>query len=273
MSTVYFSSPARTASLAGGEKHRLWHMAHDITTGLLAVRKPWGQERMEELTGTAPPEGFSFQSWAIQMEDRLVNSAAAGITWRGVELNKHAFVANTAMAIGADPVKLAVRMYEQCDDHCWVEGPDRAWLAGIIGQGLESGVFAARFLNHGDGPLFLPTGWEDVRALLLAGDDEPVVLSYSGSGQFPGEPPAGWRPELDGDDDLLYDQWNHLGAAGRWRIGMDGLRAWRPWQRLAPDAWDGYRFVHGLSVLDLLADDYAERLDKALASTERTDDQ
>ncbi len=45
---------------------------------------------------------------------------------------------------------------------------------------------------------------------------------------------------------------------------MDALRVQRPWQRLDPDAWHNYRFVHGLSVLDLLADDYGERLDKAL---------
>jgi len=46
---------------------------------------------------------------------------------------------------------------------------------------------------------------------------------------------------------------------------MDALRAWRPWPRLDPAAWGEYRFVHGLSVFDLLADDHAERLDRLLA--------
>jgi hypothetical protein len=59
VTAVYFSSPSGTASLAGSEHQRLWHMIEDITAGLLAVRKPWGQERMKELTGTEAPEGHA----------------------------------------------------------------------------------------------------------------------------------------------------------------------------------------------------------------------
>jgi len=151
VSTVYFSSPSGTAGLHGIEHARLWHLVRDITTGILAVRRPGGgRERMEELTGIEAPEDFRAFQQSTVVEYRFVNHASPGITWRGEPLNMPAFVANTAIVAGSDPVRLAVRMIEQCDDHCWVEGPDRAWLAAIIGQGLDAGVFHARVLNYGD---------------------------------------------------------------------------------------------------------------------------
>jgi len=274
VSTICFGSASGTADLHGAEHARLWHLVKDIATGILAVRRPGGgRERMEELTGTAAPEDFgAFQEWATLMEYRFTSHAAEGITWRGQPLNMPAFVANTAIATGSDPVRLSVRIIEQCDDHCWVEGPDRAWLATIIARGLDAGVFRGRILNYGDGPLFRPAGWEDVSALLLSRADEPVVLSHAGSGQFASYPPAGWRPGRDGDGDA-GQEWHEMEKAGQWRAAMDALRAQRPWQRLDPAAWHDYRFVHGLSVLDLLADDYAARLDKAVTGTGATEGQ
>jgi hypothetical protein len=229
---------------------------------------------MEELTGAPAPEDDykAFQQWATSMEYRFTNHASPGITWRGQPLNIPAFVANTAMAAGSDPIRLAVRIIEQCDDHCWVEGPDRAWLAAIIGQGLDGGVFQRSIINYGDGPLFTPAGWDDVVALLLSRADEPVVLSYSGSGRFPDRPPAGWQLDRDGDE-RADERWHELGKAEQWQIALDALRVQRPWQRLDPEAWHNYRFVHQLTVFDLLADDYAERLDKALADVGKTEGQ
>ena len=142
---VYFSSPTGEASLSGREYHRLRSMLHDLATGILVVRSVQGRERIEELTGTEAPEGFSFQRWAIEMEDRLTGAYTPGVTWRGVELTKLGLVVNTALAAGGNPVRLAARIIAQVDDHCWVEGPDRAWLAGIITKGLETGMLATRF--------------------------------------------------------------------------------------------------------------------------------
>ena len=51
-----------------------------------------------------------------------------------------------------------------------------------------------------------------------------------------------------------------VGAAG-----LDGLRTWRPGARLSPATWAAVRFDHGLSVLDLMADDWIERLNDAAA--------
>jgi hypothetical protein len=88
-------------------------------------------------------------------------------------------------------------------------------------------------------------------------------MTYSVSGAFGGVPP-GWRPELDGSDDR-EEQWWATPAADRWAAGMDGLCTWRPGARLTPATWAAVRFDHGLSILDLMADDWVERLNNAAA--------
>jgi hypothetical protein len=243
-------------------------MLHDITVGIVNVPSISGRERMEELTGAEAPEvtgleDFArYRQWINRMEQRFATGAPGpGINWQGRELKKLGIVVNTALAIGGDPLKLAARLIAQVDDHCWVEGEDRAWLAGIIGLGLEAGVFADRFLSYGDNGLWEPSGWDDVTALLRACDDQPVVMSYSVSGSF-GSMPDRWRPDLDGSDDREH-QWGQLSKAERWQACVDDLRARRPGARLDPATWDDVRFDDCVSVFDLLADDYAERLAKA----------
>jgi hypothetical protein len=246
-------------------------MLHDLTTGIVNVPSASGRERMEELTGieapevTRPEDFAGYRRWTAGMEQRFAAGAPGpGITWQGRDLNKLGIVVNTALVIGGDPLKLAARLIAQADDHCWAEGEDRAWLAGIIERGLEAGVLAARFLSYGD-QLWEPSGWADVTALLRARDDQPVVMSCSASGSF-GSMPHRWRPGLDGSDDR-ESQWSELSHAQRWQASMDDLRARRPGARLDPSDWDDVRFDDSVSALDLLADDYADRLTRAVGGT------
>lgn len=276
MSSCDFTSPSGAASVSGREWHRLRQVLHKMTTGVLDSRNSFHQERLEELSGVRAPAWSgkagdgpdyyaAFQQWATSMEFRVTNDVTGDFSWRGMPLKKLGLVCNTAMILGGDPVRLAVRLIAQADgDGCWAEGADRAWLAGIIRGGLESGAFASREIAQlDDGARWFPTGWEDVAALLESRDDEPVVVTYSVSGAF-GGPPPGWRPDLDGSDDRM-DQWYATPAAERWAAGVDGLRTWRPGARLTPVTWADVRWDHGLSVLDLLADDWIERLNGAVA--------
>jgi hypothetical protein len=269
MSFLDFNSLDGEARVAGQEWHRLWGMLHDPTVGIVNVPSISGRERIEELTGTeapevAGPEDFPrYRRWIDSTEQRFTTGVPApGITWQGCDLKKLGIVVNTALAVGGDPLKLAARLVAQADDHSWAEGVDRAWLAGIIDRSLKAGVLATRFLSYGDSGLWEPTGWENVTALLRARDDQPVVMSYSVSGSF-GSMPDRWRPDLDGSDDR-EDQWGELGEAERWQACMDDLRARRPGARLDPATWDDVRFDDSVSALDLLSDDYMDRLTRAV---------
>jgi hypothetical protein len=209
----------------------------------------------------------------------------------GIELHSSNVDLNTALVAGSDPVRLAAKISGWCEVHCWVEGSDRAWLAGIIDQGLKTGIYrrGLRYAGDPDGPKdqWADQGWGQVLDLLRARDDEPVVLSYSVTGSFPNREIAGWepppmpedwRPDWASDEGLgdwrrmddserayhwrerALDGWYDLPDAEKWERAMDGLRRERPWARLSPDTLSEVFFHLPVSVYDLLAPDRDERV-------------
>jgi hypothetical protein len=129
---------------------------------------------------------------------------------------------NTALAIGSDPIRFCVRVHGQCECHGYVEGPNRAWLAGVIDEGLLTR--ALRYETQGYGK-----GWEDVARLLRVRDDCPVVMSYSVCDSFPP------RPE-DADDD-----WYDLPLEDRWGMAMADVRSINGLE-MKPENWSTIRF-------------------------------
>lgn len=137
---------------------------------------------------------------------------------------------NTAMVIGSDPVRLCARLHGQCEIHCWIDGPNRAWLAGIIEDGRENGIFRSGM------------GWEDVIELLRSRADDPAVCSYSVTDQFPNPYIAKWPHEQDG--------WYALGDETKWSLAMAELRKDRDLE-LKPDNWAQVRFGSGINAFQL----------------------
>jgi hypothetical protein len=80
---------------------------------------------------------------------------------------------NTVLAIGNNPLCLFARLHGQVELHAYVEGPHRSWLAGVIRDGLELGIY-----REG-------AGWDGVIELLEQANDAPVVTSYSITDPFP----------------------------------------------------------------------------------------
>jgi hypothetical protein len=143
---------------------------------------------------------------------------------------------NTLIASGSDPMILAARLHGQCEMHAYVVGRQREWLSGIIGRGLETGIFREEM------------GWEAVRALLRQRSDEPVVTSYSVCEQFPNSGVAregrAWCPTPGGEGDEWYD----LDAAQQWQLAWEGLLRSDPdrWLELGP-RWREYHFGPALT--------------------------
>ncbi len=264
MSRVYFHSPSGEAELWGGERAWLGLLVSDIALGFIGVHDC---DRMRQLIKPGDEllneRYYPRQSEQITWTDRLKMSLRVGdgdgtLAWNGKPISSFSLLLNTACAVGSDAVKLAARIHGQCELHCYVEGTDRAWLAGIIGQGLESGVFRrkTRYPDRSE-------DWECVTAFLLARDDEPVVLSYSACEQFPNPYEAGWTPPA-GED--IYDSWSDLPQQDQWGIAMTALRRQGGGLRMDPAKWAGFKFGHELSMLDLLAADWQERLERTLTS-------
>lgn len=159
---------------------------------------------------------------------------------------------NTAMVLGSDILKFAARMHGQCEIHAYVEGKNRAWLAGIIERGRQSGFLRPEM------------GWEGVVELLRKGDGGPVVTSHSVTAQFPNREVAGWG-EASEEDDEAEEWWETLPEDEQWALALAGLRS-EEWGdvEMKPETWDGYLFGGEMNACQ-----FVERL---LASVGRKDD-
>ncbi|MEU0078444.1 hypothetical protein ABZY58_11155 [Micromonospora tulbaghiae] len=192
----------------------------------------------------------------------------------GVKLHSTNVELNTALVAGSDPIRLAAKIHGWCESHAWLEGADRAWLAGIIDQGLKAGIYrrGIRRADEPDGRLD-SQGWEQVQELLRARDDEPVVLSYSVGDQFPNPTTdlasphrqvERWEDYTEAEQQAVSDwqeRWDEdEDCAAKWDKGMAWLRERRPWARLAPDTLAEVAFHLPVTVYDLFAPDRDERV-------------
>lgn len=158
----------------------------------------------------------------------------------GKNIDIFSLTLNTAIAAGSDPIKLLARIHGSCELHGWIDGPDRAWLAAIVEDGLRSLVLRP---DH---------GWEALMERLLARSDRPLVSSFSVCDSFPNRHTAregGWTPDPS-NEDAFYE----LSSDEQWRLALAGLRAEtnRSTRQLRPDHWSAYRFAHKYSVFDLI---------------------
>lgn len=180
-------------------------------------------DRYEEAAEVHGPERALFDAVCSALGRTML------LPWKWQEFDRHGagwFISlNTAIAVGNDALRLGARLHGQCEIHCYVEGPNRAWLAGIIEAGRESGFYRESM------------GWESVCGLLRRRDDSPVVTSYSVTEQFP--------EFRGGADDALTDE-------QRWEQGVTELRA--DWSlELKPENFATFRFGDGATVFTPLA--------------------
>lgn len=287
MSRVYFHSPSGEAELWGGEHHHLHNLVKDAAFAVFDM--PNHVALLRELAPDPYP-GLRFRddgAWMKSVET-LLRIHEPALRWKGAVIDSFTLLLNTALeAADGNPLKLAARIAGQAEIHCFCEGTDRAWLAGMIDEGLDSGAFRRNtgYRERCGRPSH--ESWEDVTAFLRSRDDEPVVLSYSVCDGFPNRKAAGWEPPEEADltpdwareapeeweacdyKDDYYEEakdnlWYDLGESERWRTGMEGLRANPGRLRLDPADWGNFGFGDGLSAFDLIAPDYADRLDRAL---------
>lgn len=342
MSRVYWHSKYRTAELRGSERAWLGHVARGPADAAWDF-DPVGSSTMDRialLLGMVPPESEEsylhrylreaqeenerhraaiaanrLGTYNPEPRQRLVQAVSTALrvngfplTVAGVQLDTSNVELNTALVAGSDPVRLAAKIHGWCETHCYVEGPDRKWLADIIDEGLRAGIYR-RGLWWVDRPCDGPAenepdrqwsdqGWGDVLDLLRESDDGPVVLSYSVTDSFPNREVAGWEPppmpdgwvpnwadtdeglaewEQDyptAEDKAAYyeeragDAWYDLHWDEQWDTALAGLRRDLPWARLGPDTLTEVTFHYPVTVYDLFAPDRDERIRAALASEE-----
>jgi hypothetical protein len=148
--------------------------------------------------------------------------------------------ANACMKAGPDALRLVVRLAAQAEIFCWVDGPNRAWLARLIGEGLEIELFRSF------------VGWERVMALLLLSDEAPVYVSTSVTGTMPATHLAAEAGITVGEElrELPdYEKWNLVELVLRRESALedkakDNEEFTAPFSReLRPENWKEYFFA------------------------------
>lgn len=244
MSRLYFHSEHDgTAELLGAERAHIGRIVRNVAVAML----PSAALATHHMTS----KGRDRIGMYADRDMQLWFGAGEGATfeYRGSPVNDFALALNTVLALGNDVLQLFARLDGQCEHHAYVEGPHRAWLAGIIETGLKRGICRSQIYAHepdGSRRDPRPSGWEDVVALLLKRDDAPIVTSYSVCEWFPNPDICGIWKEAE------TELWHAQTAEKRWAQALDGLRKKSEiWQlEMRPDTL-GALFRHTVSLFDI----------------------
>jgi len=133
---------------------------------------------------------------------------------------------NTIVKIGSDSMKFIAWIHGQCEIHLWVDGPNRAWLADIIDEGLKIGILREESQGY--------DGWGKVAELLRESDEGEVVTSYSVTESF---------PHFDYEKDELMT----------WEDSIEWLKKRGGGTEMKPEEWNEFHFGEGKTAFDLVA--------------------
>lgn len=251
MSRIYFHSEHGDSEVYGPERYYMGGICGDLFVLSLGLEHDHdAPEHPSPLRRILNPKHYaaSLNYTGRQFAQTLSTALRVGMDGPilivdGKAVDTFSAALNTAYVMGSDAVKLAARLHGQCELHAYVEGPNRAWLAGIIERGRETDLLRPEMK------------WEEVAAFLRSRDDCPVVTSYSVCEQFPNHQIAGWVAPLaryeDGEEYADTDAWYDLPKAERWRMAMDGLRAGGNGLELKPDNWNTFHFRDGINGFQL----------------------
>ncbi len=243
MSRIYFHSSDDTAKVRGSERAHFGIYCHDTAWQAVSNLAEEHGNQKSILRNAFPPGHYVLESRNF--------AETAGLHFRvgseplildGQKIPMFTLALNTAYYMGSDFVKLAARLHGQCELHAYVEGKNRAWLAGIIQKGR-----ACRFFRDGE-------GWESVIELLEKSNDSPIVTSFSVSSSFPNPDVANFEyPELE-DGDLDWDAWYNVPDSKQWEMGVEGLRQRHGGKlEMKPDDWETFYFGNGFCANQLVS--------------------
>ncbi len=274
MSSVAFHSPNHDTVRVGGAE-RIW-------AGLLCTRimhGVWGLDDFPTLDRPPlnrllrmVPDGHYVHDYARRADPGGTSRALCAalsvdadcLSWNGHCVDGFTLALNTALVIGGDPLRLSARVHGSCEIHGWVDGPNRAWLADVVEEGLTSGVLRRAHQTQYE-------NWPGVVALLRSTSRTPVVMSYSVTESFPNahlaRPPTKLYSAMTEDEraacDAEVEAWYELDAGTQWEQAFAALQAADDSLEIRPANWRSFRFTHRLSAFDLLAEDWETRFDRA----------
>lgn len=290
----------------GTERAHFSLLTEEIAKGAIGLVHAYGDRRSALYESFRPfinPEGALHSATEDQFDAVLGWSLTALPTstrpsvfaWKGQPIAVRALLINTVLAAGSDPLRLAMRINYTCENHGYVQGFHRGWMADIIQEGLDENVYRRGYWDHQDAdaglksivgidvpeegyqPLFRSFGWQPLIGMLRSSSKGAVVMSYSGGDGFPNPFVGDWMPSwpegvaqtwnaLTEDQQKIRtdrsESWEDLPSRKQWEFSLRGLKE-RAQPAITPQNLRTYRFYHEISLLDLLYGD-TERVEKGL---------
>lgn len=302
MSRIYFHSEDGTAEVSGAERANMDIMTEHWARGAigLTLGSPTLDRHLYEgfkpfinpegRLANVPEQGFG-EALGKTIVTRAFYDYAAPFIWKGKPIKLSSLIANTVLAVGSDPARLATKIHNTCEIYGYAQGFHRKWLADVIEEGVEEKIFRKGYWDFKDseGSLKMlmgiemteeeqtPTchsfGWDTVIDLLRSSSKGAVVMSFSVCDRFPNSSIGDWMPPwpegVEEKWDALTeaqqeersrrsDEWYDISDARQWAISMKGLKdpSFRYFnQPITPQNLRTWRFGHELSLLDLAAHD------------------
>lgn len=260
MSSIAFHSEQRTVRVSGCERGHLGMLVYPPAVAALVGDGYVHPETRELVERYVPPGHYTRAArddWRHSITT-WIHVGRDGMVWNGHKIDLFRLQLNTALRIGGPSLKLAARIHAQCEVHGYVEGPNRAWLAGLIDRACADGIFRETWSKR------QYDGWGAVSAMLRERNDGPVVMSYSVCESFP----YGILSKMGDGEEFLG-----LPDAEQWVQAMAALRSRTDWEiEIKPEGFDEYEFGDGISAFDLVADDADARLAKRFGMTSAPSD-
>lgn len=211
MSCITFHTRSgQRAIVRGSERFHMSWMLNHLFIGLVPFHderdvKPWlvdlqGELKHYELLIQSQQYREAGEYWRW-LKQTIETSISAGDRYRmrlknGDTEIASTLAANTALAIGNEPLRLFSRLHNQCEIHAWVDGKNRKWLADTIAEGLKIGMYRQNM------------GWEGVVELLKKSNRGAVVSEYSVTDSF------NWRRDKLQEDTELKPNFNVVFGRG-----------------------------------------------------------
>lgn len=275
MSSIAFTSPSGTVTVAGRERFMMGSICNDFR------RMQTGDFRYGDLSWVklvVKPDHY-LHKYALQLDaarnasqkaeeqERLAKaldtflhvgdmSSDEAMFLDGKPFDLFHLALNSAVEWGNRSIQLCAKLHAQSEIHAYCEGADRAWLADLIQEALDCQVFRADPFGH--------DGWQAVIEFLRSRDDEPVVTSFSVTDSFPNQDhaPDGF---LDEDPDTAWEQWDEVSDTQKWEWGMAAIRA-VPSLQINAEMLSG-RYGHSMSGRDFMERVHAMQKQAAEAVT------
>jgi hypothetical protein len=198
---------------------------------------------------------------------------------RDYRLNTLEVELNTTLRVGADPLRLAAKVYGWAEANAWISEPDRSWAADLIERGLRDGLYRPGVWspaqdNAADEGTWIESGWADVQRLLRGGTG-PVVLTTSATDDFPNPGMDSWAVPWPEDVPRRFDaltpeqreahrrrsaEWSTLTPEQRWEHGVREITENLSELQISPSTLRTATFGPNVTLFDLFARDSVYRV-------------